>query len=134
MTKEVIQKNKVSLVIQSNSFRVDEFNKSISVYPDYFQSPILKESGETIPGLWLINSSISEESGPEFHIKSILEKIYPDRSIFLDTIHGREAYMYCIIELKNEMNINLNIEPNSLLELGKLGIKLSIKIYKSEEK
>ncbi len=89
-------------VITSPDLNPDELTTKIRLTPDYFQEPSLTDSGENIPGIWQMNSTISEELELEEQIWDILKKIAPVRKEVKEVIEKFSAYIYCSIEFSEK--------------------------------
>lgn len=121
-------KNKVTFTIKSLDMKPEEISKELGIFPDYFHSPILKESGGTIPGLWQLNSELGEDRSLDAHIQKMMEKLSPVGAKISELSEGKNGVIYCIVESFGKDN-GYFIPSNVLQELGRMGISLVVKTY-----
>ena len=119
-------------IITGPDLKPDEITSKIRITPDYFQDPSLTDSGENIPGIWQMNSTIDEELELEEQIWDILKKIAPVRKEVKEAIEQISAYIYCSIEFSNSDTGGFKFSPRLLNLLANLGVPIQIHPYKIE--
>ncbi len=119
-------------IITAPDLNPDEVTSKIRLTPDYFQEPSLTDSGENIPGIWQMNSTISEELELEEQIWDILKKIAPVRKEVKEVIEKFSAYIYCSIEFSEKDRGGFKFTPRLLNLLANLGTPIQIHPYKSQ--
>jgi len=128
----MIIKNKVNFYIKSVDLKPEEISKDLGIFPDYFHSPLLKESGETIPGIWQLNSVLGETEPLESHINILSGRLSIVGARISEISNGKNAVIYCSVEVYGG-KFSLQVPPKILLDIGRMGISLNIKTYFQKE-
>ena len=118
-------------IITAPDLNPEEITSKIRITPDYFQAPSLTESGENIPGIWQMNSTIAEELELEEQIWDILKKIAPVRKEVKEAIEKLSAYIYCSVEFSDDDKGGFKFSPRLLNLLANLGVPIQIHPYKN---
>jgi hypothetical protein len=119
-------------IITAPDLNPDEVTTKIRLTPDYFQEPSLTDSGDNIPGIWQMNSTISEELELEEQIWDLLKKIAPVRKEVKEVIEKFTAYIYCSIEFSDKDRGGFKFTPRLLNLLANLGAPIQIHPYNSQ--
>lgn len=125
-------KSKVTFYIKSMDLKPEEVSKDLGIFPDYFHAPMLKESGETIPGIWQLNSALGEMEPLDSHIYRLSERLTSVGARISELSNGKNATLYCSVEVVGD-KFHVQVPPKILLELGRMGITLNIKTYTLKE-
>jgi hypothetical protein len=118
-------------IITAPDLNPEEITSKIRITPDYFQAPSLTESGENIPGIWQMNSTIAEDLELEEQIWDILKKIAPVRKEVKEAIEKLSAYIYCSVEFSDNDKGGFKFSPRLLNLLANLGVPIQIHPYKN---
>ena len=118
-------------IISAPDLNPEEITSKIRITPDYFQAPSLTESGENIPGIWQMNSTIAEDLELEEQIWDILKKIAPVRKEVKEAIEKLSAYIYCSVEFSDDDKGGFKFSPRLLNLLANLGVPIQVHPYKN---
>ena len=118
-------------IISAPDLNPEEITSKIRITPDYFQAPSLTESGDNIPGIWQMNSTIAEDLELEEQIWDILKKIAPVRKEVKEAIEKLSAYIYCSVEFSDDDKGGFKFSPRLLNLLANLGVPIQIHPYKN---
>ena len=118
-------------IITAPDLNPEEITSKIRITPDYFQAPSLTESGDNIPGIWQMNSTIAEDLELEEQIWDILKKIAPVRKEVKEAIEKLSAYIYCSVEFSDDDKGGFKFSPRLLNLLANLGVPIQVHPYKN---
>ena len=96
---------------------------------------IIKTTGREVvrrSGLWSLTAEEPEPEDIDGQVDSILSKLNSDLKIWSDLASEFSIDLFCGIFMERE-NEGMNISPETLVELGKRGIMLSLDIYDGSE-
>lgn len=127
--QSISSKTWCTFILSAVDLNPQEITSLMSITPDYFHSPSITDSGESINGHWQLNSTLPEELPLEEHIWDLLKRIAPVRKKMKDLIAIKEGTFYCSTELSDYGSGGFQLSGRSLKLIGDLGASIQIHPY-----